>query len=326
MIIPAKDAAQILPACLKGVLHQEGLRFGADYEVIVVDDGSTDSTADLAARMGVRVVRQANEGPASARNHGAREARGELLVFTDADCIPTPGWLRALMGAFADARVAGAKGVYQTTEKGLVPRFVQCEYAYKYQRLARQETIDFVDTYSAAYRRDIFLQYGGFNTVFPVPSVEDQEFSFRLARQGHRLVFCPVAVVLHRHDLRMGEYARRKFGIGYWKAVMLKWLPEKALSDSHTPPSQRWQIILLGVSLVAAVAGLFFHPALWVSVLSLVAFLMSNLSFLAFIAGYDRPVLWLALPMTLVRAVALMMGILWAIVFPPRILPPPEKE
>lgn len=326
VIIPAKDAAQTLPACLEGALHQDGLRFGADYEVIVVDDGSTDSTADIAARMGVRVVRQGHEGPASARNHGAREARGELLAFTDADCIPTPGWLGALMGAFTDARVVGAKGAYRTVEKGWTPRFVQCEYAYKYQRLARQETIDFIDTYSAAYRREVFLQHGGFNTVFPVPSVEDQEFSFRLARQGYRLVFCPAAVVFHRHDLHVGEYARRKFGIGYWKAVMLKWLPEKALSDSHTPPSQRWQIILLGLSLVAAVAGLVFHPLVWVSVFSLAAFLMSNLPFLTFIAGYDRPVLWLALPMTLVRAVALMMGILWAMVSPPRSLPRPEKR
>lgn len=326
VIIPAKDAAQTLPACLKGVLHQDGLRFGTDYEVIVVDDGSRDSTADIAASMGVRVIRQANAGPASARNHGAREARGELLAFTDADCIPASGWLKALMGAFTDARVAGAKGIYQTVEKGWVPRFVQCEYAYKYQRLARQETIDFIDTYSAAYRREVFLQHGGFNIVFPVPSVEDQEFSFRLARRGYRLVFCPAAVVYHRHDLQVGEYARRKFGIGYWKAVMLKWLPEKALSDSHTPPSQRWQIILLGLSLVTAMVGLVFHPAIWVSAFSLTAFLISNLPFFTFIAGYDRPVLWLALPMTLVRAAALMAGILWAVMSPPRIRPRPDKE
>jgi GT2 family glycosyltransferase len=107
--------------------------------------------------------------------------------------------------------------------------------------MLHKASIDFIDTYSAAYRRDIFIQNGGFNESFPFPSVEDQEFSFRLARKGYLMVFSPNAVVYHHHDRNIYEYLRRKFGIGYWKAIMLHWIPEKTFSDSHTASTQEWR-------------------------------------------------------------------------------------
>ncbi|HMN59432.1 MAG TPA: glycosyltransferase family A protein, partial [Anaerolinea sp.] len=95
---------------------------------IVVDDGSTDATSAVAESRGVRVISQSNAGPAAARNRGADLATGEILAFTDADCIPTADWLRELVRPFVDPAVVGVKGAYATTEVGLVPRFVQCEY------------------------------------------------------------------------------------------------------------------------------------------------------------------------------------------------------
>ena len=94
VIVPVKDGAQTLPACLEALLRQDGQRFGVDYEIIVVDDGSRDESARIAAQMGLRVISQANAGPAAARNLGASLAGGQLLAFTDADCVPLPDWLR----------------------------------------------------------------------------------------------------------------------------------------------------------------------------------------------------------------------------------------
>ncbi|MBI2467114.1 MAG: glycosyltransferase family 2 protein [Candidatus Rokubacteria bacterium] len=89
VVIPAYDAEATLPACLAALARQS--LAPERFEVIVVDDGSTDATAQVAERAGVRVVRlPANAGPAAARNRGAQAARGEVLVFTDADCEPTP--------------------------------------------------------------------------------------------------------------------------------------------------------------------------------------------------------------------------------------------
>ena len=321
VIIPAKDAAQTLPACLDAILNQEHLVWGVDYEVIVVDDGSTDGTAVLASTYGVQVISQPNAGPAAARNRGALLAVGEILAFTDADCIPTASWLDELVRPFADQEVMGVKGAYLTHESSLTARFVQCEYSSKYERMRKLAQIDFIDTYSAAYRRELFLNNGGFDPVFRVPSVEDQEFSFRLARKGYKLIFQPSAQVIHRHDLNAGEYTRRKFIIGYWKAAMLRWLPEKTFSDSHTPPAQRWQIIFLAYTSVCALAGLFWQPAWWLAAVGVVLFFASSLPFLQFIAMADRGVLWIAPGMLVLRAASLAAGIVKGIFFPPANLP-----
>ena len=97
------------------------------------------------------------------------------------------------------------------------------------------------------------------------------ETAFRLANKGYRLSFNPNAVVFHKHDRSIVEYAVRKYKIGFWKAFMLKRLPGKIFSDSHTLPSQRWQILLLALSLFFTFIGFFWNPGF---VVSLVAFLL----------------------------------------------------
>jgi lipopolysaccharide/colanic/teichoic acid biosynthesis glycosyltransferase/glycosyltransferase involved in cell wall biosynthesis len=316
VIIPARNAAHSIQDCLQAVLAQEHL--AGELEVILVDDGSTDDTAALAESLGVRVIRQANAGPAAARNAGAGAARGAIIAFTDADCVPAADWLARLLGAFSEPAVVGAKGAYWTRQRSLTARFVQQEYESKYARLAKQRYIDFVDTYSAAYRRAVFLENGGFDAAFPAPSVEDQEFSFRLARKGYRMVFVPQARVFHQHDRNWGEYARRKYGIGYWKAFMLRWLPEKFMSDSHTPPSLRWQIALLGLAGIAGVGALFWPWAGWFALACLVLFYLTGLPLFSLIYRNDRAVLGAAPFLLALRALSLGTGLLAGFILPAR--------
>ena len=249
VVIPAYNAEVTLGRCLAAL----GEQTRPPDEIILVDDGSTDGTAELARRHGVQVISQSNAGPAAARNTGARAARGDLLLFTDADCAPAPEWVERMAAPFADPTVAGAKGVYGTTQGELVARFVQIEYEDKYDRMRGQPRIDFVDTYSAGYRRDVFLQAGGFDTTFPTASVEDQEFSFRLAKAGHRLVFVPDASVLHLHDRTPAEYVRRKYWIGYWKALVTRRYPSKLARDSHTPQILKLQMGMAGAGALCLV-------------------------------------------------------------------------
>ena len=316
VIIPARNAAGSIQACLRAVLAQENL--AQEMEIILVDDGSTDDTGGLAESLGVRVIRQVNAGPAAARNAGARLARGEIVAFTDADCVPAADWLSHLIKPLPTPDVVGAKGAYRTRQNAIVARFVQQEYESKYARLAKQRFIDFVDTYSAAYRRDVFLKNGGFDAAFPVPSVEDQEFSFRLARKGYHMVFVPQAAVYHKHDQTWSEYARRKFGIGYWKAFMLRWLPEKFLSDSHTPASMRWQIGLLGLAGILGLSGLIWPLGGWIALGSLALFYLTALPLFSQIYRKDRGVLWAASFLLILRALALGTGLLAGFLHPAR--------
>jgi lipopolysaccharide/colanic/teichoic acid biosynthesis glycosyltransferase/GT2 family glycosyltransferase len=308
VIIPAYNAAPTIAPCLQALREQtvpwESL------EVIVVDDGSTDETAAVAEEAGARVVRMVHAGPAAARNAGAGAAHSSLLLFTDADCAPGPRWVESLLQALADAGTAGAKGTYRTEQRGLVPRFVQQEYEDRYARLERQETIDFVDTYAAAYRRDVFLANEGFDPVFPVPSVEDQELSFRLARKGYCLRFAPAAWVWHQHDADLAEYVRRKFGIGYWKALLLHRHPERAVHDSHTPPVLRAQIGLMAL-LLLSLPLLLPWPALWpLPAAVAAALLLSAVPFTLRCARRDPPVALLAPLLLGARALALGCGLL----------------
>lgn len=302
VIVPAYQAQGTLENCLQALKNQSV--DPGRYEIIVVDDGSTDETAQVAEQFGVRVIRQANAGPAAARNHGVRGAQGQIVLFTDADCAPAPDWIEHMTAPFDKPGVAGAKGVYRTRQRGLVPRFVQLEYETKYARMAPRERIDFVDTYSAAYRRDVFLANGGFDTRFPTPSVEDQEFSFRLAREGNTMVFVPQAAVYHLHDANLGQYWRRKFGIGYWKALLLRLHPERAIRDSHTPQSLKLQIGLMGLSISLLPVGFLWAPAWWVVGILAALFALSAIPFLGHIARRDSTLALMAPLMLATRALA----------------------
>ena len=307
VIVPVYNGEDTLGDCL-AALQAQSLP-SDQYEIVVVDDGSTDRTTEIARRHGVRLFRQSNAGPAVARNRGAQAARGEILLFTDADCEPASDWIEWMTEPFCDPEVAGAKGVYRTRQKELVARFVQREYEDKYVRLSHQDCIDFVDTYSAAYRRDVFFANGGFDTLFPTASVEDQELSFRLARKGYRLVFAPRAAVYHRHDTTLGQYWQRKFGIGYWKVLLLRWHPERAVRDSHTPQVLKVQIGLVGLLGLLILLAPFWVLARWSALTIAVFFVLTAIPFLFRVAPRDLVVAVVAPLLLLVRALALGTGL-----------------
>ncbi len=319
VVVPVYNGAPVIERCLDALAGQT---LGQDaYEIIVVDDGSQDETAacleSWARRhpaVALQLVRQTNAGPAAARNHGAQLARAPIVLFTDADCAPLPTWIEAMLSAFGDPAVVGAKGAYLTQQTGLAPRFVQAEYEDRYDRMLGQTQIDFIDTYSAGYRRDIFLENGGFDPIFTTASVEDQELSFRLAQKGYRLVFAPQARVEHLHDANIIEYVRRKYFIAFWKALLTRWHPERMVQDSHTPQVLKLQIVLLALflTIVPLAAVAIFLPLLrWVWIadaLVALVFLMTGLPFLRKLARRSGRLALFGPLMLAARAAALGVG------------------
>ncbi|CAG0949820.1 Poly(ribitol-phosphate) beta-glucosyltransferase [Burkholderiales bacterium] len=263
VVIPAWQAERVIAACLDALAAQTVAR--EHFEVIVVDDGSTDATAEIAAAHGATLIRQANAGPAAARNAGARRACGEIVLFTDADCRPDPHWLAAMARPFEKADVTAVQGRYVGSQPEIAARFSQLEFEERYERIPDGADIDFVFTYSAAYRRDVFVAEGGFDTAFPAPNGEDMDLAFRLKQKGHRFAFAREALVRHVHPTRFGWYFRQKFTRAYWRQRVYARFPGKAVSDSYTPKALKFQI-LLGLLLPFVVAASLFGHPVWIGV------------------------------------------------------------
>ncbi len=310
VIIPAYNAAQTLPACLAALQGQTQL----PGEIIVVDDGSQDQTAQVARAYGAQLLEQPHQGPAAARNLGIRQARGDIILLTDADCEPEPTWVAEMTRPFADPRVVGVKGSYRTRQQERVARLAQVEFEERYDLLERLATIDFIDTSAAAFRLAVLREMGGFDPAFPRAVSEDAEFSYRLARAGYRLVFNRQAVVYHRHPSTWSAYLRRKIKFGYWRMLVYRLHPGKALRDSYTPQLLKAQIALMYLGLGLAGLAFVFPPLIWGAAAALVGLWLSAIPFVRRAAQQDNALGIPALFFIVARALAFTIGVTGGIV------------
>lgn len=310
IIVPAYNAAGTLADCLAALTAQHGLP--AETEIILVDDGSTDATAAVAESFAVRVVRQPHRGAAAARNAGVAAARGEVILFTDADCRPSPGWATALMAPFSAPAVAGAQGRLASDQPELVARLVQAEYEEKEGRMARRDRVTFIDTASAAYRANVLRASGGFRE--DLGAVEDTELAFRLAAAGQLLVMAPDAVVYHQHPDTVTAYARRKWRFGQWGAVAYGLYPQRVVDDTRTPGTMRLQLALAPLLILALLPALAGISPWWPAALLLAAFWSTVLPFALRVARRDPAVALAAGPLFLVRALCVGTGVAFGLV------------
>lgn len=190
VVVTARDAAGTLGTLLDALAAQD---VDPRPEVVVVDDGSSDGTGALAERhpLGPRVLRmEGGAGAGAGRNHGARAARGAVLAFTDADCAPTPGWLRAALGALEHADVAQGRVLPDpAAEPGPWDRSLV---------VLREHGL--YETANLLVRREWFERVGGFDEWLRVggrPFAEDVWLGWRLRRAGARTAFAPDALVHH---------------------------------------------------------------------------------------------------------------------------------
>ncbi|TET51733.1 MAG: glycosyltransferase [Anaerolineales bacterium] len=314
VVVPAYQAEGFIGHCVRALNGQTVDR--ARYEIIVVDDGSTDGTAAAARKAGADLVlHDDRRGPAAARNVGVDAARGQIVLFTDADCEPSPQWIEAIVAPFADGRVTGCKGTYRTRQRVLMARLVQREFEIRYQRMAELPRIDFIDAYSAAYRRRVLLEYGGFDPTYPLPSAEDVDLAFRLVRDGHLLVFVPQAWVWHRHPARLDTYLARKARYGFWRALLYLRHPEKIAGDAHTDRALKVQFLLVGMAALCALGALLWPPLAVPASLALVTFLATTVPFVRWAWRRDRAVALVWPAVALLRAALQGSGLACGLVY-----------
>lgn len=245
VIVPARNAEETLPRTLEALAAQEP---GGAFEVIVVDDGSTDRTAELAREAGVRVVSQPPLGPAIARNLGASRARADALAFCDADVFPTPGWLHAGLSALTDAGLAQGR-VLPDPGAALGPfdRTIWVTFAPGLWEAA-----------NLFVRRELFDGVGGFEQWLTPASgkalAEDVWFGYRALRAGATWTFCGEALAYHAVFARSAaEYVGERFRLQYFPA-MAERVPELRRTFLYrraflNARSARFDVALAGLAL-----------------------------------------------------------------------------
>lgn len=313
VVVAAYNAEKTIRSCLEALLNQSLPR--DQYEIIVVDDGSTDSTPDIVKIYDVKLFKQDNQGPAIARNLGVEKASSEIVLFTDSDCEPDYYWLEKMCKPFQDREIIGAKGFYRTRQKNTAAKFAQIEYEDKYDFMNRDKYIDFIDTYSAAYRRDVFLENGGFDSIYTTASGEDSELSYRLALKGYKMVAAPSAIVYHKHPDTLLKYLKKKFRNAYWRAVTWKMHPQKIVKDSHTPNTLKFQVALCGLIMIFAIGCFVHHYLAYAFFSSVVLFFLTTLPF-TFKALKKNAIIGIFSPAFLfLRAIAFVFGVATRIIF-----------
>ena len=209
VIIPAHNSEGLLRSCLECLRLSQGCRF----EVIVVDDASTDATADVAEQLGAQVIRlDQNLGPAAARNHGAELAQGEILVFIDSDVFVTPSTIASLVNALQESPQYDAViGSYDAnpTAQNLISQYKNLLHHFTHQR-ANPEATTFW-TGCGAVRAKHFDDLGGFDERFGRPCIEDIEFGSRLRDAGGRIRLMSEIQVKHSKRWQLASLVRTDF-------------------------------------------------------------------------------------------------------------------
>ncbi len=199
IIVPVFNCERTIHDCLESLLNLDY----PDYEIIIIDDGSTDNTTKICqSHKRVNVIQIPNGGPSRARNIGVKKAKGEIVAFTDGDCIVHRQWLKELQKGFSSDKIAGVGGnqISPPNEtafgKSVQETFAILGFATSYMKPYTTLTeTRHNPSCNSAYQKHIFESIGGFNeSLWPG---EDVDLDYRLIQNGHTLIRNPEAIVKH---------------------------------------------------------------------------------------------------------------------------------
>ena len=232
VIIPNYNGAATVGKCLEAVLSSNH----ESFEVIVVDDCSNDDSVSIISRYPCRLIRlEEHSGAATARNIGARESKGEMLFFTDSDCLLKPETL-----SMADAAVTGREDTVFGGTYTEVPHdkdfFSAFQSAFINYSETKKKEPDYIASHAMVISRELFINSGGFPGDF-LPVIEDVEFSHRLRRAGIKLEMAPDILVEHIFRFSFRKSLANAFRKSkYWTVYSLG--NRDLLSDSGTASSE----------------------------------------------------------------------------------------
>ncbi|MEO1637096.1 MAG: glycosyltransferase [Cyanobacteria bacterium J06631_9] len=283
IVIPVYNGGESFCRCLDSLE-----RWASDAEVIVVADGESDGSWQLAKEKRAKVIRlPESKGPANARNVGAKAASADILFFIDADVEVHSTTVEQVCSAFqSQPDMAALIGSYDDAPGA--PNFLS-QYKNLFHHYTHQQGREEASTFwgaCGAIRKDIFLKVGGFDASYRRPCVEDIELGYRLRQSGYKIGLCKSIQVKHlKHwtgfSLLRAEVFYRALP---WMAILLRLRQthpqqyQQFSNDLNLRWSSRLSVVLVYILCGALVVSIFWQMALWVVLLCMSALLTINLS------------------------------------------------
>ncbi|HZD40562.1 MAG TPA: glycosyltransferase, partial [Terriglobales bacterium] len=217
VIVCAYNAERTMTRCLDSL---EKLNY-PNYEVIVVNDGSTDSTREICERYGyIRLINQDNEGLSAARNVGLKAATGEIVAYTDSDCMADPDWLTYLVERFQSSSFGAVGGPnLPPPDNSLVASCVAVSPGAPAHVLLDDEVAEHIPGCNMAFRREALEAIHGFDPIFRAAG-DDVDLCWRLQNKGYKIGFSPAAVVWHFRRNTVRDYIKQQKGYGKAEALL----------------------------------------------------------------------------------------------------------
>jgi alpha-1,6-rhamnosyltransferase len=248
VIVPVYNSPKLLAVCLDNLLPQDY----PDYEVIVVDDGSTDDTVAVAKRYPVKVIESAYLGLSSVRNQGIRAARGEIVMTVDADLTVPHDLIRRMAPPLADPAVGVTMAWWGIRNpENLVSALIYRVYEYFVRNLTEA---DFFWGYCVAFKKTLVEEAGYFDETLSY--VEDVDFAYRVARAGRRIKILKDVRVWHYFRDSLSAHLKRHYKTARHKFLYV--CRSKKYTDQRASPAEYGKLILhLGALFSLALLPLF---------------------------------------------------------------------
>src|SRR3989441_5569230 len=244
VVVCTYNGARTIRDCLEGLAR---LAY-PDYEVIVVDDGSTDATAAIAQEYDCHLIRTANRGLANARNTGLKAATGEIVAYIDDDAYPDPHWLTYLAATFMSTSYAGVGGPNLAPPgDGPIAECVARAPGRPVHVLLTDREAEHIPGCNMAFRKSCLEEINGFDPQFRAAG-DDVDVCWRLQERGWTLAFHPAAMVWHHHRKSLRAYWKQQIGYGRAEAMLERKWPEKYNGPGHV----RWAGRIYGSGLTRA--------------------------------------------------------------------------
>lgn len=229
IVVGIRNEERFIEECIESLLNLDYPR--DSYEIIIVDGMSTDKTRDIVQRYPVKLLLNERKNVAAARNLGVKNARGELVAFTDGDCKVDPQWLKALIREMQEAPdevvcFGGPNLIFDTDPVfGRVVGYAQESFlgsggSAQSKNSTKKHYVSSLPNCNAMYKKFAIQEVGGFDERFVVG--QDGDLNYRIGKKGNRFLYIPEAQVLHHRRGTLKTFSIRMFKYGMWMAELFK--------------------------------------------------------------------------------------------------------